>query len=336
MKYLFFPFIIISSLFGNNLEERISILEGEMKEVGISNQEGSFGANFANDTFEKGWIGLQFSASPLYWHAKVGGTEYVYKLATKSKGKVETQSFDWDWGYRLSACLQLPIVKWEIKGTYTHFGTQDKEGKSAIPPSLLVSLKSAIPPSHLKATSDYKIDYDNVTLSIEKSSFLSRLFGLSTELGLRKAWINQKQGVTYEGTEKIRIKDWCHFEGIGPFLGLKLKWYLISNIALISSADTSLLYGHFNVKHYENEIQLSGNSHLFTPIIHFFAGINWDFPLKWTQLSFLVGYEGEYFWRQNQSVEIETNKTKDFRFQLIRYAEDLTFYGLTMRVAIDF
>lgn len=336
MKYLLFSFLAIFSIYGNDLEERISSLEQEMKQVGVSNESGTFGASFTSDQFEKGWVGLQIFGTSLYWHAKVGGTEYVYELATRSKGKVETQSFDWDWGYRIGASLRLPIVRWEVNGTYTHFGTQDYEGRGAVPPSLLVSLKGGIVPSHLKATSDYKIDYDNISLSIEQGSFLSRLFGFSTELGLRKIWIVQKQGVTFEGSERIRIKDRCHFEGLGPFLGLKLKWYLLSNIALLSSVDAALIYGNFEVKHSENQIHLKGNTHLFAPVIHFFAGLNWDFPMKWTQLSFLVGYEGEYFWRQNQSVEIENSAARGFRPQLVRYAEDLTFYGLTMRASIEF
>ncbi|MCP5505559.1 MAG: hypothetical protein H7A38_01580 [Chlamydiales bacterium] len=336
MRYLFFSIFIISHLFGNGLEDRISILEQEIKQVGTTNEAGTFGASLQSDTFEKGWIGLQLHGAPLYWHAKVGGTEYVYELTTGSKGKVETQSFDWDWGYRLEAFLRLPIVKWEIEGTYTHFGTQDKEGRGIVPPSLLVSLKGGVVPPHLFAISDYKIDYDNVALSVEQSSFLSRLLGFSTEMGLRKAWIDQNQGVTYEGNEKVRIKDHCRFLGIGPFLGLKLRWYILSNVSLISSAEASLLYGNFEVKHHENQIELYGNRHLFSPALHFFAGLNWDFPMNWAQLSCSLGYEVEYFWRQNQSVEIENNTSGGFRVQLIRYADDLTFYGLTMKIGIEF
>lgn len=320
----------------NDLEERILTLEQEMKQVGTTNEEGSFGASFASGEFEKGWVGLQFFGAPLYWHAKVGGTEYVYELATRGKKTIETQSFDWDWGYRIGASIRLPIVKWEIVGNYTHYGTQDKEGRGVVPPSLLVSLKGGVVPTHFKATSDYKIDYDNVTLSIEQSSFFSRLLGFATEMGIRKTWIDQKQGVTYEGNERIRIKDKCHFEGIGPFIGLKLKWYLLSDISFVSNADVSLLYGNFEVKHYENLIHLCGNTHFFTPTLHFFIGINWDFPMKWSQLSFCFGYEAEYFWRQNQSIEIENSSGGGFRVQLIRYAEDLTFYGVTMRFGIEF
>ncbi|MCB1116930.1 MAG: hypothetical protein KDK71_10740, partial [Chlamydiia bacterium] len=60
------------------------------------------------------------------------------------------------------------------------------------------------------------------------------------------------------------------------------------------------------------------------------------FPMKWSQLSFCFGYEAEYFWRQNQSIEIENSSGGGFRVQLIRYAEDLTFYGVTMRFGIEF
>lgn len=336
MRFFLLSFLITFSLFGNNLEERVSALEEEMGQVGTQTEGGNFGARFTTGEFEKGWVGFQFFGNALYWHAKVGGTEYVYELATGKKGKVETQRFDWDWGYQVGAGVLLPIVRWEIIGTYTHFGTQDHEGRGMIPPSLLISLKGGMIPSAQEARSDYKIDYDNIELNLHQSSFLSRLLGLGTSIGVKKTWIDQKQGVTYLGAIDTRVKDRCRFVGVGPMIGFNMKWHLLYGISLIADTKGSLLFGNFEVKHSENEMALKGDSYLFTPTLHFLLGLHWDFPMKWTQFNLSLGYEAEYFWRQNQSVEIENTASNHFRIQLIRYAEDLTFYGGTLRAGIEF
>ena len=227
MGCLFLSFLFLFSLYSNNLEDRVSSLEEEMGQVSTQPENRRFGASFTNGEFEKGWVGLQFFGGALYWHAKVGGTEYLYDLATQGKGKVETQNFDWDFGYRVGAAVRLPIVKWEVIGAYTHFGTQDYQGKGVIPPSLLVSLRGGIISCMQEAQSDYKIDYDNVQLNLHQSSFFSRLLGFGTSLGIKRAGIYQKQGVTYRGDGVIRVKDCCRFVGTGPSIGFNMKWHLL-------------------------------------------------------------------------------------------------------------
>lgn len=336
MRYLLLSFIFLFSLHGNNLEERVIALEEEMEQVGTKTESGGFGAHFASGEFEKGWVGIHFFGGALFWHAKVGGTEYVYDLAMGREGKIASQSFDWDWGYRVGVGLSLPIVKWELIGTYTHFGSQDYEGRGALPPSLLISLKGGAITSSHDAHSDYKIDYDNIELCLHQSSFFSRLLGLGTSVGVKRSWIDQKQGVTYSSGEVVRVKDRCRFVGTGPTIGLNMKWLLFYGISIIADGRGSLLLGNFEVKHSENEISLKGSSYLFSPTLRFLLGLGWEYPMRWGQLSLSLGYEAEYFWRQNQSVEIESRGGNGFRVQLIRHAEDLTFYGATLRAGIEF
>lgn len=327
----FFPlfFLISFSLFAYDLEE-------EMGPVSTKTDSGKFGAGFTSREFEKGWVGFQLFESTLYWHAKVGGTDYVYDLATRKKGKAETRKFDWDWGYRIGAGVSLPIVKWEIIGTYTHFGTQDHGGKRVIPASPLISLKEGVISSTQDARSDYKIDYDNIEFSLHQSSFFSRLLGSATAIGVKKTWIDQKQGVTYQGDVATKVEDRCRFVGVGPMIGLNMKWPLLYGISCIAETKGAFLFGNFEVQHSENETAFKGDTHLFTPTLHFLLGLQWDVPMKWMQFSLSLGYEAEYFWRQNRSVEIKNNVSNYFQVQLIRYAEDLTFYGGTLRAGLEF
>ncbi|MDJ0651939.1 MAG: Lpg1974 family pore-forming outer membrane protein [Simkaniaceae bacterium] len=307
-----------------------------MGQASTKTDSGNFGASFTSGEFEKGWVGFQLFGSALYWHAKVGGTEYVYDLATGKKGKIETQRFDWDWGYRVGAGVRLPIVRWEIIGTYTHFGTQDYEKRGIVPPSLLIFSKGSVISSTQDARCEYKIEYDNIELNLHQNSFFSRLLGLAAAIGVKKTWIDQKQGVTYQGDVDTKVKDWCRFVGLGPMIGLNIKWHLFYGISFIAETKGALLFGNFEVKHSENETALKGDTNLFTPTLHFLLGLQWDVPMKWMQFSLSLGYEAEYFWRQNRSVEIKNTVSNPFRVQPIRHAEDLVFYGGILRTGIEF
>jgi hypothetical protein len=324
-------FTLSLSLFSGELEERLSSLEDQMKEVGGKTPEGTFGASFASETFERGWVGIGFSGSVLYWHAKVGGSEYAYSLARSSlgfplDGEEKNQNFGWDWGYRLGLGMHLPIVRWDIVGNYTHFGAVDKisHGKD-----LFVNLKGShfLPSDHVK--SHYKIDYDAVDIALHFSSFLSRFFGMETFWGARNTWIDQKQAAHYSNDH---VKDHCDFHGIGPRVGGSLKWHLLYGASFFADVAGSLLYGNFEVKHSENQIKLKGSSHLFSANLNFLFGLGWDIYENWYHFGISIGYEAEYYWRQNRMIEVEGMP----RLQIFRSVDDLTFYGITLRALIEF
>ncbi|MBF5059296.1 Lpg1974 family pore-forming outer membrane protein [Candidatus Neptunochlamydia vexilliferae] len=340
MKWKISLIFLALPLIGAEIEERITALEEQMGQVGEQTADAGYGARFAPTGFTRGSAGVEFFGGALYWHAKVGGTEYVYSLINQArgqKGRVASQRFDWDFGYRIGAGVRIPLVSWEIVGTYTHYGSQDHEGRGVPPPSLLINLKGEGIVSSQRATSSYKIDYDKIVLEIKRSSFLSRLFGLGTTIGLKQSWIDQTQKVTYK-PEVFKVKDRCRFRGLGPRIGLNAKWHLFSGISLLTDIAAALQYGDFEVKHAENKVDLKGDTHIFSSSIDFFMGLQWEKPKEWYQWSLRLGYEAEYYWRLNKSVEIENaiGTGNAVRFQLIRYADDLTFYGVTMRSGIEF
>ena len=318
-------------LFSAELEERVSVLEAQMGEVGEETPEGTFGASFAPETFERGWIGIFFSGNVLYWHAKVGGSEYAYSLARNSlgfplEGEEKSQNFGWDWGYRLGLGVHLPVVGWDIVGNYTHYKVEDRESPGG---DLFINLIGGdFPPSeHVK--SYCKIDYDVVDLELRSSSFLSRFFGIETFLGVRNAWIDQVQAVHFSN---YHVKDRCCFNGIGPRAGGSLKWHLLYGASFLAEVTGALLYGNFEVKHSENQIDIKGNSHILAANLNFFFGLGWDIYEKWYHFGIALGYEAEYYWRQNRMIKVEGTP----RMQIIRSVDDLTFYGATLKALIEF
>lgn len=104
MRWRVWLIFLTFPLFSAELEERVTTLEKEMGEVSTVTPEGHYGASFAPENFQRGWIGLFFSGSALYWDVKVAED-------SGNKG----------WGYRLGAGVRLPILRWELVGIYTHF-----------------------------------------------------------------------------------------------------------------------------------------------------------------------------------------------------------------------
>lgn len=330
MKWTVYLFFLPFCLCAGSMEERVETLEKHMGQVSVETPEGTYGANIAPQNFERGWVGMELFGGPLYWHAKVGGTEYVYSQAT-GKGKVESQSFDWDFGYRVGAGIFFSLFDWELLGMYTHYGSQDTEGKGVIPPSLLVNLKGNFFVFSQNVKSTYDIAYDSATLELRRGSFL----GLGSSIGVKQTWMQQEQRVTYSAfsNDLTKVKDRCRFRGTGPQIGMHFDWNLFYKISLFGGAKAALLYGLFEVKHTESPLELKADVHLFSPNLSFLFGLKKAFPLEKGQLSFSLAYEADYYWRQNQMLTLEDRTS---RLKVARQAEDLTFYGFTGSVILEF
>ena len=335
VKWIVSLLCFLNGLFATSAEIRLQALERKLEEMRSQNGSSRDGMKLQKRTFERGWVGAELFAGPIYYRATVGGTEYIYRLA-RGKEKVSSKDFDGDFGFRVGIGAFLPIVKWEVLGTYTHFGIQDTEGKGEIPPSLLVNLKGGYYVFSEKVKSTYRIDYDGVDLSLKRSSFIGSVFGLGSSLGAKKVWIHQDQRVSYTSRENARVwvKDRCCFEGIGPLLGMNLKLNFFWNLSVLGDVKFALLYSDFQVKHTESPIEMQGEAHLFSPNLSFSFGINKAFPFGAAQGFLTLLYEADYFFRQNQMVSVGSLKKGSIK--IVRSAEDLTFYGIATRIGIEF
>ena len=331
MKWRIWLVFLTLPLFSSELEDRISALEAQMSEVGTKTPEGGYGARLTTESFQRGWVSICFSGEALYWNTKLGGNEYVYDLARKyiglsseKKEELEEQNFDWDWGYRGGVALGLNFIGWDLVGNYTHFKTQDIQ---SCPKDLFLYFNDS---ASLEDThSFYKIVYDSVDVELKRSSFLSRFFGMGTSLGMKIIWIDQAQEVS---STSYHLKDHCFFHGLGPRLGGHLKWHLLYGISLLGNVSGSILYGDYDVKHTGSSINIEGQTQLFAANLGFFMGMGWDYYGKKCHVALGLGYEGEYCWRQNRVVEVKSAP----RLQIVRYADDLTFYGITCKARIEF
>lgn len=340
-------------LWGVDLEERVATLEERMGQVSTETPNQTFGANFAPENFQKGWIGLFLVGEVLYWHPKIGGTEYAYNLLgsaigwdVPASGDVEDQDFDWGWGARAGLGLTFPSIGWEIICTGTWYRSNQTDHHSRSLPSVLINLRGAsfAPSSHVR--SRYDLSFSDVLLELKKPYFLSRFLSTALSLGVKWNWVDQEQKLRYrlQQGQIYQVEDLCHFQGVGPRIGFNLQWHLFLGLSLLGEVGGALLYGDFDVKHEEkltgiNEVFLKGDIHLFSPEVDFNLGLGWDLYTKGYHLGIALCYEALYMWRQNEALKMEDITAPlgpHAHFQVVRYAEDLTFYGVTLKAKIEF
>jgi len=346
MKKLWVFFLLPAFLFSSDLEERVSLLEKEMGQVSTETANQTFGANFSPGNFQKGWIGLFLTGEVLYWHPKVGGTEYLYRFLQDGttliqQGDAEDHTFNWGWGARAGIGLTFPGLGWELICTGTWYSTDQTNTKEARPPTILISQKGAFFTLSDQARSSYDLSYDEVLLELKKPYFLSRFLSTYTSIGAKRSWVDQEQRLKYQiqPSQLYQVKDICCFEGTGPRIGLGTQWHLFYGLNFIAEIGASLLYGKYDVKHKEvlppiSEINLKGNTHLFSPQVDFSLGLGWDLYTSGYHFGVSLSYEALYLWRQNEALMLEDAEM--LHLKVARYADDITFYGVTLKVKIEF
>ena len=364
------------SLFGASMSERVEQLEKEMATVYQTTAMDTGTAKFAPGSPYPNQTTWFFEAEVLYWHAKSGGTEYATaydSIALPRSGNMKDVDFEWDLGFRFGLGRFIGKERrWDINLDYTHFANHDTESASEPNDGIVYSNAIETKVEGLSnAKFDGAIDYDSLDLMIGKSYFISRHITVHPKIGLKGAWLDQRY--KFHATDRIEelqtelpilgnIYHKLHTDadifGLGPRMGTDMKWYIGDGFHLFADISGALLYSRADVK-FKNRIvfvpdglaeqvssvSLKGNKHLFCPQIAFFGGLMWgrDFHIKKGEqyLEIGLGYEVEYFWRVNQTLNVSDVQPSlsgigSHRIDYKRTSEDVSFYGITFKARLDF
>jgi len=366
--------VLCAQVVAQSTEDRISELETQMKEVGSTNPTGTFGADFApgNPEIKSRW---NLNVEPLYWHAKAGGTEYAYTdkgaselndfIAPPISGRVKDQEFGWEWGLRVGIGRQFEDDNWDVYLDYTWYEADDSTNVSKDVPSAVLALRISDVAPFKSAKSHYDLNYNNINLEIGRHYFMSSKVSVRPQIGLKSAWIFDRQNVRYTlsllpnllvgpGAD-VKTKDKSVFWGMGPRTGVEVQGYIGDGFSLVGKLAGALLYGYFRASYHQNvdptastfgedfKISIKGNQHLFVPTVQAMLGLIWESYIneRRQHLTLGAGYEVEYFWRANQMLQTDdvSNGLVSFgnrRFMVSRYSEDIMFYGLTLKARLDF
>ncbi|MDX8430920.1 MAG: Lpg1974 family pore-forming outer membrane protein [Candidatus Algichlamydia australiensis] len=173
-----------------------------------------------------GWF---IAIDAIYWHPKVGGTEYAYTDNTAQvlrapiqnageglplSGRVKDVDFDWGWGFKVGLGYNFQHDGWDVSALYTRFSEEDSESTSPGRNSSVVPLRASAgitsPAGQAPgpqgvflfsefAKTEFDIDYDRIDLEMGRHFFVSEKLSLRPFIGLTAAWIDLQQKIRYVG-----------------------------------------------------------------------------------------------------------------------------------------
>lgn len=361
------------SLYAETMSDRVDRLEEEMKSVYLETPMGTAGAKFGQGSpapYDTTWF---FTGEVLYWHAKEGGTEYAIALDSAVypiSASMKDVDFEWDLGFRVGVGRFIGKRNWDISLTYTQFYTSDTESTHELNDSI-VWIDGTVGESGgiCRAKFDAVIDYDSLDLLFAQSLFISQKTSFHPKFGLKAIWMDQKfklQGndrLTYaplfvSGSVFHRLHTKSNIFGLGPKFGTDVTCFIGDGFRLFGDLSASLFYVSADAS-FKNrivvlpdgegetvaQISLKGDKHLFCPQVAFLAGLAWgtNFHVKGRDQYFEIGmgYEVQYFWRVNQTINISNaypplTAVGPVKVDYKRTSEDISFYGITFKARLDF
>lgn len=351
-----------------DMDSRVTQLETQMQQVRTETAMGTYGANTASARAEVDGQGWCFNADVLYWHAKVGGTEYAYsKQGSQTdfpvNGRSKDIDFDWDWGLRVGLGYNFQHDGWDLSAQYTYFDTNGSNSAQAGMNSALIPLRGSATITNgdgkgqdflfcSTAKSQYGLDFQSLDVQLGRAYYVSSKLSFRPAWGLKSAWIDQNQKTRYTGgtasasamglgATTVHIKDENDFWGLGPCVGVDSRWHLGNGFSLLGNVGGALLFGHFDVKHKEHwsnhsdaKIDLTANRHAFAPNMQMQLGLHYDKYINDSKqhIGIGLGFEANYWWRQNQMLKIDDAHVLKYE----RYAEDISMHGVTLDFKWDF
>jgi len=356
-----------------DMDSRVTQLENQMQQVRTETAMGTYGAQTASARAEVDGYGWFFNFDVLYWHAKVGGTEFAYtdqdpRAQLPVKGRTKDIDFEWDWGIRVGLGYNFDHDGWDLRGQYTWFDTNGSDStrsgiNSSIIPlrgssTIVANVNTSTSNQFLYCTSaksQYDFDYSAIDLELGRAYFISGKLSFRPHWGLKTAWIDQEQITRYTGGvvnpnqstqlglegNTVHVKDDCDFWGLGPRVGLDSRWHLGYGFSIFGNVAGALLFGYFDVEHKErfsqfadNRIKLSANRHAFSPTAQMQLGLRYDKYIHNNTQHIGVGLGFEAQYWWRQNQMLKIDDAQVLKYE--RYSEDVSMHGLTLDIQWDF
>ena len=358
-----------------DMDTRVSQLEQQMKQVRTETAMGTYGATTAPARPAVDGHGFKFAFDILYWHTRMGGTEFAYTNDSECStmpitGELAEINFDWDWGFRVGLGYNFEHDEWDIMATYTMFDTNGSksEGSGQNNTSVVSNRGWAELPTGPNGSeafvcadagkSKMSLDLDVVDLELGRNYFVSRDLSFRPHFGLETAWIKAVQNTSFTGgtptspgfafalgNNSIYVDDTNKFWGIGPRTGFNSNWYLGNGFSIFGDADFALHWGRFKVNHKESlsgggsnddqSINMTANMHRFVPKAGLSLGLRY----------------GAYVFKQEQYVSISLGYETQYWWRVNqslivdenthapkfnRASEDLGYQGVTFKFMWEF
>lgn len=289
---------------------------------------------------------IDFFAEWLIWTTKEEGTEFAITTSSSHPGILqgaESQSihFGWDFGVRAGMGVHLPQDDWDVEVAYTYFRpaeTMSLQGNV----TTLGFYQGATSDFEVVdfAKSDFSINFQLGDVVLGKSIPLTSRLLLRPFMGMRGAWIKQKNMQTFGSTSPYNIEKQNFFKGVGGLFGCESNWQLGSGVSFLANVGAALLAGRFDLyqtqKTPQNLYAVNWQDHfkVLSPMVQYVTGLGWDRNFhreKW-HVGVALTFEGQYWWNQNQMPIF----MDDILASYTHAQGSLAFYGFNVSARFDF
>ena len=225
--------LLTSSAFAfHNIDDRLGTLEKEMQEISTRTPDNHLGAEFRTSRPETKGSPWYLTLGAIYWHPKMGGTEYAISYTPKGyisapptittpfatdhrpEGDVKENDFSWDLGFKGGLGYKSPHNAWDIFARYTWFESHSTSQVQKDFPDGIIALKTPLATSfninilnqgqnslviyanHAKSTVD--ISLQNIDLELGRSYFTSKKFSAKPYISIKGSLLDLSQKVLYD------------------------------------------------------------------------------------------------------------------------------------------
>jgi len=303
---------------------------------------------------DNGWY---IFADALYWHADIGTTDWAFKVdnsaAVERRHRQRSVDFKWAWGFKAGIGANIEHGMWDTNLYYTWFHTSSRSRASNVAPDNVIAIiegGSAFQSGRIK----WSLHYSMFDWELGGWYYLNDVLAIRPHVGVKGGWINQDiKSPLVEASGNVdrgRFKN--NFWGVGPSFGVNTLWVLGNagkraehRFSLFGDCGGALLYGHFHVKYAQPQYSSVGtlvggfevkglDRNLAVAMLQGIFGLAWDtdFNQNKNHFTFKLGYELQYWFRQNQLVKV----INGFANGTDRLSDDLALQGITAEFRFDF
>jgi hypothetical protein len=320
------------------------------------------------NTLECQKVDLSLSIEYLYWkiqedqlYPAIFSIQSVKNGLNKSELTLKNQKFEYTSGFRAAIGYDFPYESYDTKFAWTRIHSSTRVNYSVSDPKDLIAIsffdQTNSDVAHAESiVSHWNLDYDMLDLELGFKCRIGKCFNFRPKIGLKGGWINQTQKLKVNNislgqpaTETVQgiVKRRNDFSGIGPSIGVDLRFAFGPQFGIFSTISGALLYGKFDLKTEtdladtvnngmstgpQNTI-LNNSNHFFSPTVQFMLGGDWIWCLCQNySIRFGVAYEAQFWWNQMRS----NNSIPQVLFVNSPAGGDLMMHGLTLQASIDF
>lgn len=296
------------------------------------------------------WGSLTVYGEYLYW--KVFQDDLHFAIdgvnpGNTAQGRIYQHNGEWESGFRVGASIFFPCSAWRLGGDWLRLRSHQEE--VALDPLAPLNLRATRgTPDGLdeldSASSEFQLDLDSYRVTLQVPLFTRTHVSLEPIVALRGDMIEEQFSIDYDGTGTAvgTYSNKINYWGVGPEVGLEMKWYLLPCFSLFGRSSIAGIYGPCEVEQIQfstgtltsDDLNVKNRFDRLQPIYGATIGLQWEgifFRCLFMTLRF--AWETQV-WEEFNTTYQFFNTTQEGA--MIETEGDLYTTGITARLGLSF